>query len=157
VRLGRAEIGNPELVAHIPTDFAEKAYKKIAEMTEDAIDKMKTSSGSVSLVLVGGGSVIIPDEISGVAQIFRDKNGPVANAIGASISQISGQYEQIYIYSQIEREEALQDAEQKAREQATLAGAVTDSIEVVEVEEIPLAYHPGNATRLRVKVVGNLV
>ncbi|MGJ0465323.1 hypothetical protein ACR73N_15655, partial [Listeria monocytogenes] len=24
-------------------------------------------------------------------------------------------------------------------------------------EEIPLAYHPGNATRLRVKVVGNLV
>lgn len=101
--------------------------------------------------------MIIPDEISGVAQIFRDKNGPVANAIGASISQISGQYEQIYIYSQIEREEALQDAEQKAREQATLAGAVTDSIEVVEVEEIPLAYHPGNATRLRVKVVGNLV
>ncbi|EAE8347381.1 hydantoinase/oxoprolinase family protein [Listeria monocytogenes] len=157
VRLGMAEIGNPELVAHIPTDFAEKAYKKIAEMTEDAIDKMKTSSGSVSLVLVGGGSVIIPDEISGVAQIFRDKNGPVANAIGASISQISGQYEQIYIYSQIEREEALKDAEQKAREQATLAGAVTDSIEVVEVEEIPLAYHPGNATRLRVKVVGNLV
>lgn len=31
-------------------------------MAEDAIDKMKTSSGSVSLVLVGGGSVIIPDE-----------------------------------------------------------------------------------------------
>ncbi|EAK8955998.1 hydantoinase/oxoprolinase family protein, partial [Listeria monocytogenes] len=57
VRLGVAEIGNPELVAHIPTDFAEKAYKKIADMTEDAIDKMKTSSGSVSLVLVGGGSV----------------------------------------------------------------------------------------------------
>ncbi len=53
-------------------------------MTEDAIDKMKISSGSVSLVLVDGGSVVIPDEISGVAKIFRDKNGPVANAIGAS-------------------------------------------------------------------------
>ncbi|MBC8921626.1 hypothetical protein IAI17_28010 [Escherichia coli] len=113
-------------------------------MAEDAIDKMKTNSSGVRLVLVGSGSVIILDEISGVAKNFRDKNGPVANAIGASISQIK-------------RDEALQDAEQKAREQPTLAGSVTDSIEVVEVEEIPLAYHPGNATRLRVKVVGNLV
>lgn len=116
-------------------------------MAEDSIDKMKNSSGSV----------IIPDETSVVTQIFRDKIDLVANAIGASISHISGQYEQIYIYSQIEQEEALKDAEQKAREQATLDGAVTDLIEVVEVEEIPLAYHPTNATRLRVKVVGNLI
>lgn len=46
-------------------------------MTKDANDKMKTSSGRVNPVLVVGGSVIIADEISGVAQIFRDKNGPV--------------------------------------------------------------------------------
>lgn len=118
---------------------------------------MKTSSSGVRLVLVGGGSVIILDEISGVAKIFRDKNDPFANAIGASIAQINGQYEQIYIYSQIEQEEALKDAEQKAREQTTHTGVVTDSIEVVEVEEIPLAYHPGNVTRFRVKVVGNLI
>ncbi|MBF2684157.1 hypothetical protein IBB75_10560 [Listeria welshimeri] len=124
-------------------------------MAEDAIDKMKNSSGSVSVVLVGGGSVIILDEISGVAKNFRDKNGPVANAIGAYISHISGQYEQIYIYSQIEHEEVLKDANQKVREQATHTGAVTDPVEVVE--EILLAYHLSNATRLRVKVVGNLV
>lgn len=88
------------------------------------------------------GSVIIPDETSVVAQIFRDKIDLVSNAIGESISQIK-------------RDEALQDAEQKAREQPTLAGSVTDSVEVVE--EIPLVYHLGNATRLRMKVVGNLV
>ncbi|ECQ6354012.1 hypothetical protein F0002_10940 [Listeria innocua] len=124
-------------------------------MTEDAIDKMKNSSGSVRLVLVGGDSVIILDEISGVTKIFRDKNGPVVSAIDAYISCISGQYEQIYIYSQIEQEEVLKDAKQKAIEQATLTGAVTDPVEVVE--EILLAYHLSNATRLRVKVVGNLV
>ncbi|HBK0556206.1 TPA: hypothetical protein LE221_002441 [Listeria monocytogenes] len=111
-------------------------------MAEDAIDKMKTNSSGVRLVLVGSGSVIILDEISGVAKNFRDKNGPVANAIGASISQIK-------------RDEALQDAEQKVREQPTLAGSVTDSIEVVE--EIPLVHHLANAPRLRMKVVGNLV
>ncbi|MBC2108848.1 hypothetical protein HCA90_11115 [Listeria innocua] len=101
-------------------------------MTEGALYKMKNSSGSV----------IIPDETSVVAQIFRDKIDLVSNAIGESISQIK-------------RDEALQDAEQKAREQPTLAGSVTDSVEVVE--EIPLVYHLGNATRLRMKVVGNLV
>ncbi|HEM2305912.1 TPA: hypothetical protein U0316_002886, partial [Listeria monocytogenes] len=70
-------------------------------MAEDAIDKMKTNSGSV----------IIPDETSVVAKIFRDKIDLVANAIGTSIYQIK-------------RDEALQDAEQKAREQPTLAGSV---------------------------------
>ncbi|HAC5928413.1 TPA_asm: hypothetical protein GZW64_13325, partial [Listeria monocytogenes] len=88
------------------------------------------------------GSVIIPDETSVVAKIFRDKIDLVANAIGTSIYQIK-------------RDEALQDAEQKAREQPTLAGSVTDSIEVVE--EIPLVHHLANAPRLRMKVVGNLV
>lgn len=61
---------------------------------------MKTSSSSVRLVLVGGGSVNILEEISGVAKIFRDKNDPFANAIGASISQIK-------------RDETLQNGEQK--------------------------------------------
>jgi hypothetical protein len=35
-------------------------------------------------------------------------------------------------------------------------GAVADSIEIVDVEEVPLAYLPGNATRIRVKAVGTL-
>lgn len=86
------------------------------------------------------GSVIIPDETSVVAQIFRDKIDLVANAIGESISQIK-------------RSAAKWRA--KAREQVTLAGTVTDSVEVVE--EIPLVYHLANAPRLHMKVVGNLV
>ncbi|WP_088816388.1 MULTISPECIES: hydantoinase/oxoprolinase N-terminal domain-containing protein [Listeria] len=157
VRLGKVAIGDAELVAHISQEFAEKAYAQMAEMTEDAIDKMKTNSGDVTLILVGGGSVIIPEELNGVSKIIRNPNGAVANAIGASISQISGQYEQIYIYAKQPREEALQDAENKARAQATLAGAIENTIEVVEIDEIPLAYHPDNANRLRIKVVGNLV
>lgn len=67
-----------------------KFIKKITEITEDALYKMKNSSGSV----------IIPDETSVVAQIFRDKIDLVANAIGESISQIK-------------RDEALQNDEQK--------------------------------------------
>ncbi len=34
--------------------------------------------------------------------------------------------------------------------------AEPDSIEIIEVEEIPLAYPPGAACRVRVKAVGDL-
>ena len=41
-------------------------------------------------------------------------------------------------------------------DRAVEAGAVADSVEIVEVEEVPLAYLPSNATRIRVKAVGDL-
>lgn len=157
VRLGLANVGDRNLVAHIDEAFAKAVQEEISLLLEQAIDKMKTSSEDVSLVLVGGGSIIVPDSICGVSKIVKNENGGVANAIGASIAQISGQYEQIYIYSKEPREESLRDAENKAVKQAVLAGALADTIELVEVEETPLAYHPENATRLKVKVVGKMV
>ncbi|OIK15914.1 hydantoinase subunit beta [Bacillus sp. MUM 116] len=156
VRLGLADVGDKSLVDHIEEEFAQRVQLVISSLIEHAIDKMKTSSEDVQLVLVGGGSIIIPDTFRGVSNIVKTENGSVANAIGASIAQISGQYEQIYIYSREPREDSLKDAEEKAVKQAVLAGAVSDTIELVEVEETPLAYHPENATRLRVKVVGKM-
>ena len=143
-------------MSHIEEAFAKAVQAEISAIVEQAIDKMKTSSEDVQLVLVGGGSIIIPDSIRGVASMMKVENGSVANAIGASIAQISGQYEQIYIYARKPREACLKDAEAKAVKQAKLAGADSDTIELVEVEETPLAYHPENATRLRVKVVGKM-
>ncbi|QTB28664.1 hydantoinase/oxoprolinase N-terminal domain-containing protein [Lysinibacillus sphaericus] len=157
VRLGLAEVGDRNLVAHIDEAFAKAVQEEISSLLEQAIDKMKTSSEDVSLVLVGGGSIIVPEKIQGVSTIVKSEFGGVANAIGASIAQISGQYEQIYIYSKEPREESLEDAQNKAVKLAVLAGALAETIELVEVEETPLAYHPENATRLKVKVVGKMV
>ena len=47
-------------------------------------------------------------------------------------------------------------AKSEAARQAREAGADAGSISIVEIDEIPLSYLPGNATRLRVKAVGNL-
>jgi N-methylhydantoinase A/oxoprolinase/acetone carboxylase beta subunit len=54
------------------------------------------------------------------------------------------------------REQALQQAKQEAADRAVAAGASASSIEIVEVEEVPLAYLPGNATRIMVKAIGDL-
>jgi hypothetical protein len=82
--------------------------------------------------------------------------GGVANAIGASISQVSGQVDRLYAYSKVKREDALADAEHEAKGKAVVAGALPESLSVVEREEIPLAYHSDNANRVKIKVVGEL-
>jgi len=61
-----------------------------------------------------------------------------------------------YSLAEIGRDQALDDAKARATEAAIAAGARPDSIEIVDVEDVPLAYLPGNATRVRVKAVGEL-
>lgn len=156
VRLGKAEVGNQQFTADLPIEDAEQIYKQIGSTVAAAIDRMKNSAEEVQVILVGGGSIVVPSKIDGVNKIIRDENGDVANAIGACISQVSGQYEKIYIYDEIQREDAMQDAKDHAVNQAIKAGAQKESIQTVDVEEVPLAYYPGNANRIRIKVVGDL-
>ena len=54
------------------------------------------------------------------------------------------------------RDEALMEAKKEATDRAITAGAKAETIEIVDVEEVPLAYLPGNATRIMVKAVGDL-
>ncbi|GIT52226.1 MAG: hypothetical protein Ct9H300mP15_24390 [Gemmatimonadota bacterium] len=44
-----------------------------------------------------------------------------------------------------------------ARDRAIEAGAERENLRVVDVEDLPLAYLPGDARRVRVKVVGETV
>ena len=48
-------------------------------------------------------------------------------------------------------------AEAQAIARATEAGADPATITAVEVEDMPLAYLPGNALRVRVRVAGEMV
>jgi len=76
----------------------------------------------------------------------------VANAVGAAIAQVSGEVDQVF--SGLGRERALEDATRIARARAVAAGAAEETLEVVEAEDLPLAYLPGDALRVRVRVVG---
>lgn len=156
VRLGLCQVGNPKLVEKIPLETAREVMKKIAGILEDGIDQMKTSAEDVNVILVGGGAIIAPPELSGVKRIIKNKFGDVANAIGATIANIGGEYEKVYQYAQVKRTTALDDVKKQATNQAILAGAKADSIKVVEITEVPLAYAPGDTTRVKAKVVGTI-
>jgi hypothetical protein len=47
-------------------------------------------------------------------------------------------------------------AEAQARDRAVAAGADRASLQTVDVEDMPLAYLPGNALRIRVRVAGEM-
>jgi N-methylhydantoinase A/oxoprolinase/acetone carboxylase beta subunit len=81
---------------------------------------------------------------------------PVANAIGAAIAQVGGEMDRVFSLASMSREDALAEARAEATAKAISAGADPNTIQIVDVEEVPLAYLPGNATRIRVKAVGDL-
>ena len=108
------------------------------------------------MVLVGGGSILLPDELAGASQVLRPRHADVANAIGAAIAQVGGQVERVYSLEQTGREQAVADCAAAAVERAVSAGADPATVEVVEIDEVPLAYVPSNATLVRVKAVGSL-
>ena len=156
VAKGLAEgVGDPSLVANLDANLVEGAYAEITRIIEDAVDAMKTSAGDVKVILVGGGSILSPEELEGASEVIRPGNFGVANAVGSAISQVSGQVSKVFSLTETPRETALAEAKQRACENAVEAGADPGSVEIVEVEIIPMAYL-GDALCIRTKAVGNL-
>ncbi|PLT32780.1 hydantoinase/oxoprolinase N-terminal domain-containing protein [Bacillus sp. V5-8f] len=156
VALGKVNLGESSKVSHLDKDLLNKVYVKMVEMVEEAIDKMKTSAEDVPVILVGGGSILLPEQLKGASEVIRPRHSGVANAIGAAISQVSGQVERIYKLDEFGRDTALEMAKDEAKEEAIKAGADPDNLVIVDIEDVPLAYLPGNATRIRVKAAGEL-
>lgn len=156
VRLGMAEVGDPSRTDSIELDFAESAMAVIREMIEDSIDQMKISNDAIDVVLVGGGSIIVPKELAGARQVAKPDYFGIANAIGSAISKVSGTYEKLISYDEIPRDEALKNARAEASSLAVEAGAIPETVAIIDVEDVPLAYYPGNTSRLKVKAAGDL-
>lgn len=156
VRLGMAELGDSSRVAGIPQQIAEKAMDAIRALVEDSVDAMKVSNADVDLILVGGGSIILPKKISGAASVLKPEHFGCANAIGSAISKVSGTYEKLMNYDELPREQSLEKARNEAITLAVEAGAVRETVEIIEMEDVPLAYYPGNTNRVKIKAAGDL-
>ena len=157
VAAGHEDIGDASRVAGLDSTFVTAVEDRIEAMVNVSVDRMKTSATEVPVIVVGGGSILIQRKIAGASELVRPEHFPVANAIGAAIAQVGGECDQIFSLAEMSRDQALDQARQVATGRAVAAGANADSVEIVEVEEVPLAYLPGNATRIMVKAVGDLV
>lgn len=155
-KLGYASFGDSSKLDKIDLDFAKRTMQQVKKQIEEAIDLVRVNNEKGELIVVGGGSIVIPQEYDNVNSVLKPENQDIANAIGASIAKISGTFEGLVSFAKQPRDIAIEKAKEVAYENAIQAGAIAQSLEVVEIEEYPIAYHPEDAVKLRIKVVGEL-
>ena len=152
---GWANIGDRSLVQ------ADKATIKAArasmrQLLDVNVERMKSEAADLPLLVVGGGAILVDWPVQSVSEVLRPDYSSVANAVGAAIAQVSGEVERVVTLNEATRGSVLDDARQEAKDKAIGAGATAASVEIIEVEQVPISYLPGNPTRLRVKAVGDL-
>jgi N-methylhydantoinase A/oxoprolinase/acetone carboxylase beta subunit len=150
VAAGRASMGDPSrLAGRTWPGVIDESDRRIA----DALDRMKLSRAAADVIVVGGGSVLVPPELPGATSVHHPANADVANAVGAAIGLVSGEAEHVAVVGD-DRPAAIEAVLADARERANRAGADPAGIETVWVDEIPLAYMDRPMSRLRAKVAG---
>jgi N-methylhydantoinase A/oxoprolinase/acetone carboxylase beta subunit len=154
VAAGVIDLGDRARVAALPSALVQSALARIRAMIEEGVDRMKTDASDAPLIAVGGGSFLVPPRLAGVSEVINVPHQAVANAVGAAIAQVSGEVDQIF--QDLSRDEAIARARRLAEDKAVEAGADRTTLNVVEVEDLPLAYLPGNSLRTRVRVVGEI-
>ena len=152
---GWADVGDKSLVRadQATIDAARASMRLLLDMN---VERMKTEAADLPLLVVGGGAILVDWPVQSVSNVLRPEFSSVANAVGAAIAQVSGEVERVVTLNETNRRTVLDDARQEAKDKTISAGATAASVEIIEVEQVPISYLPGNPTRLRVKAVGDL-
>ena len=153
---GRMTIAEATNADPVDTEICEAVDRLVLEKLTAAVDLMKPGGAILPVILVGGGAPLIPGEILAGCPLIRPEYAGVANAIGASIAQVSGEAEGLHVIGSKARSEVIDQLTQLATDNAIAAGATEGSIAVVDVEEVDIPYMASETTRIRVRVVGDL-
>lgn len=155
VQDGKLNIGSGAGSGIAQPDIVETASAQMHNMLDSAVARM-CGRDRKPVILVGGGSILVTRTLSQAERVIRPENAGVANAVGASIAQAAGEVDQVVAYKDTPRSEAIAAAKARAAQIAFDNGATQSSIITLDVEETPFAYTQNEATRLRVKAVGDL-
>ncbi|KAF8806685.1 putative hydantoinase/oxoprolinase [Phlegmacium glaucopus] len=156
VRAGYPSLCDPATVAHISNEDVVKTNDNIKHLLERVVDRMKTSPEDCDLLLVGGGSIIAPTSLRGVANIILPKFHEVANAVGAAIASVSGGVDTIEILEGKSLPETLARIKQQAIDNAVKSGADRATTRIADVNILPVQYVTNQATRIIVRAIGEL-
>ncbi|KZS88588.1 hydantoinase/oxoprolinase [Sistotremastrum niveocremeum HHB9708] len=151
------DIGNADLVqGKLSEEKISLAIAELTRMLESVIDKMKIHAGDVTVLLVGGGSIIVPPRLKGVKEVVRIPHFGVGNAVGAAIGRVSGEVDKVEIMAGRSYDGVLEDCKEEARARAVASGAKEGTVSIAEVYTNQLPYVSNQATRIIVKAVGDL-
>ena len=153
VASGRAQMGTHPAPK---VENLEACLATIDQIVADVVARSRTSAEEMPVLAVGGGSVLMADEVDGL-KVIRPPHFDLANAVGAAIAQISGEMSKIIpVTAGLTREEAIEQVTEEARAIAIARGADPESLVVLSKADVPLSYLPGNNLSISVTVVGDL-
>jgi len=157
VAAGLAQLGEAAAVAHLDRQQARACMDRIQQRLSDAIERVRTSAAIVPVVIVGGGSILVSADRLGELPVVIPPHHGAANAVGAAMAQVSAQEDRVVDLAAMPAEAAIEAIRADVRESLIAAGADPGSMAVVDVETLPLSYLSGQLTRIRVRMVGELL
>ncbi|KZV63899.1 DUF917-domain-containing protein [Peniophora sp. CONT] len=142
----------PDSVRSSATEFS----AILKTMLEGVIDAMKTNADDIDVLLVGGGAVLVEDgvKLKGAGTVVKPEYSGVANAIGAAIARVSGTVDTILSVADRTTKQVVDSVSDMARDRAVENGAVRETVELAEIDVIPIQY-VANKVRVIVKAVGD--
>lgn len=155
VAAGRIDLGERSHVGHLGPALIERVDAHLKMRFHRLIENFEKVGQRLPLILVGGGAPLVAHLFQD-RQVMQPEHAGVANALGASIAQVSGEVDLTFSLDALPRAEALRRAEEEAARRALQAGAQPGTIRTVEIEEAALSYLAADAMRVRAKAVGNL-
>ncbi|MCK4599037.1 hydantoinase/oxoprolinase family protein [Candidatus Bipolaricaulota bacterium] len=151
-------VTHPEKVSALSKRLIENAWAVIKAALEEVIDKMKTTVEPVPAIFIGGGAMVVPKEgIAGVSKVLCPDHFEVGGAVGTTIAEIGAYAEGVVDLEKEDRDNAIARVTEQAKNNAKTAGAIRETVEVIDVEEIPFTYMPGKREKVRIRVKGKIL
>ncbi|KAI0029784.1 hypothetical protein K488DRAFT_55600 [Vararia minispora EC-137] len=157
-------IGDAARVPNSVRADVEEYRAVLKAMLEGIIDRMKTNADDIDVLLVGGGAVLVEDgtKLKGASKVIKPKYSGVANAIvtlylhacGAAIARVSGTVDTVRPTTDKTTQQVLDEVSQMAVERAVENGARRETVELAEIDVIPVPY-VANKARVIVKAIGD--
>jgi N-methylhydantoinase A/oxoprolinase/acetone carboxylase beta subunit len=122
----------------------------------DTVERMKVTPVDLPLIAVGGAAFLIPDALPGISKVVRPQHAAVANAVGAAMGKVGAEFEIVFSRGKDNRESVIHQARDLATDRAVSAGAARASVEITDIDEVPISYLEDPLVRLRVKAAGEM-
>lgn len=135
-------------------DMLAAALAHAHDRIEEAVERLSLGRVDLPLIVVGGGALLVPDDLPGAGPVLRPDRAEVANAVGAAISLAGGRADQISDAG--DRDAAIAAASEAAIAKAIQAGADPLAVEIVDVLETSLSYSARPTIKVSVKAAGPL-
>jgi hypothetical protein len=120
------------------------------------MEQMKVSDAPVHVLLVGGGALLVTEDLDGVDKCINPIHQGAANAVGAAIAKISGEIDLVEIPGGRSEKQIIDAVCKHAVDLAVQRGASREDVEIVDVNKTPLQYMTNGAMRIQVRAVGPL-